>query len=113
MAIFKFLDERESIVAFEVLEFFNTGDAQYYKLKIVFTNNYILYARELATAEENNYSFHLQDQSHNFICRWDNAPHHRELSTYPHHFHINNKVYESFSVSLHDVITYIENEMLN
>jgi len=33
------------------------------------------------------YSFHLQDSSGQLLKRWDNATHHPELSTSPHHIH--------------------------
>lgn len=33
------------------------------------------------------YSFHWQHPDGHLICRWDNAPHHPELSTFPHHIH--------------------------
>ena len=33
------------------------------------------------------YRYHLMDQSNNPILRWDNAPHHSEITTFPHHVH--------------------------
>jgi len=33
------------------------------------------------------YSFHLQDKRGNLLKRWDNAEHHPEISTSPHHVH--------------------------
>lgn len=33
------------------------------------------------------YSFHWQRADDSLICRWDNAPHHPEISTFPHHVH--------------------------
>ena len=33
------------------------------------------------------YSFHLQDKSGKLLKRWDNAAHHPEISTSPHHVH--------------------------
>lgn len=33
------------------------------------------------------YSFHWQDVAGQLIKRWDNAAHHPELSTHPHHVH--------------------------
>lgn len=35
----------------------------------------------------NKYSFHWQDSAGHLICRWDNAPHHPEVPTFPHHLH--------------------------
>jgi len=33
------------------------------------------------------YSFHWQDSQSGLIKRWDNAAHHPEVITYPHHVH--------------------------
>ncbi len=33
-----------------------------------------------------NYRYHLMNKENLIIGRWDNAPHHKEISTFPHHF---------------------------
>ncbi len=33
------------------------------------------------------YSFHWQRPDGSLICRWDNAPHHLEIASFPHHLH--------------------------
>lgn len=33
------------------------------------------------------YRYHWQDQHSRLIKRWDNAPHHRNMKTFPHHVH--------------------------
>jgi len=33
------------------------------------------------------YSFHWQNVEGKLIRRWDNAPHHPEISSFPHHLH--------------------------
>jgi hypothetical protein len=37
------------------------------------------------------YRYHLQDHDNHFIARWDNAPHHQHVSTYPFHKHVQNE----------------------
>ncbi|MCK4734175.1 MAG: hypothetical protein KAT65_17105 [Methanophagales archaeon] len=34
-----------------------------------------------------DYSYHWQDKEKRLITRWDNAPHHPEIETFPHHVH--------------------------
>lgn len=34
------------------------------------------------------YRYHLQNISKELIARWDNAPHHPEVDTYPAHIHL-------------------------
>lgn len=33
------------------------------------------------------YRFHWQDRNNQLIKRWDNAPHHAEVDTFPYHLH--------------------------
>lgn len=33
------------------------------------------------------YSYHLSDENHSLICRWDNALHHPTIANFPHHIH--------------------------
>lgn len=37
--------------------------------------------------ETTKYRYHWQDQNGKLIKRWDNAPHHPEVHTHPHHVH--------------------------
>lgn len=34
-----------------------------------------------------DYRFHWMDQNKKLRRRWDNAPHHPEVATFPHHIH--------------------------
>ncbi len=34
------------------------------------------------------YRYHLQTVQNKFIARWDNANHHPEIETHPHHLHL-------------------------
>ena len=42
------------------------------------------------------------------VLGWDNARHHKDIRTYPHHKHIGEAVTESFEISLGDVLLFIE-----
>ena len=44
---------------------------------------------EIASGQVNviKYSFHWQGEGGKLIKRWDNAAHHPEIETYPHHVH--------------------------
>jgi hypothetical protein len=37
--------------------------------------------------EATKYRHHWQDADGNLIRRWDNAPHHKDIATFPHHLH--------------------------
>jgi hypothetical protein len=34
------------------------------------------------------YRFHLMDKQGNIVFRYDNAPHHKDVSSFPHHKHL-------------------------
>ena len=42
------------------------------------------------------------------IFRYDNAPHHREIETFPHHKHVGNKVLPSKEKNLLEVLKEVE-----
>jgi 5-deoxy-D-glucuronate isomerase len=43
------------------------------------------------------------------VIRWDNVPHHNEISTYPDHKHENDKIKESTKMVIDRVLEEIEN----
>ena len=60
------------------------------------------------------YSYHWMQENGNCIKRWDNTPHHPELTGFPYHFHVG--VSESVSASdprcLQDVLDEILTEFI-
>ncbi|MEA1965499.1 MAG: DUF6516 family protein [Candidatus Aerophobetes bacterium] len=56
------------------------------------------------------YRFHLMDTNDKVIFRYDNAPHHPEFPTHPHHKHVKgeNVPKQSKEVGLKDVLSEIE-----
>lgn len=80
----------------------------YYKVRIKFKNASLLQATEYKDIEERSYSFHWQEADGKLIIRWDNAPHHKEISTHPHHKHYLDKVVESEEMSLEKALAAIE-----
>jgi len=65
--------------------------------------------------EENRlkYRFHLMDKEGNMVFRYDNAPHHKDVSTFPHHKHLSDNVAESDDKGIMDVLDEIEILMSN
>ncbi len=92
----------------------NRGDvALYVKSEILFSDRSELLFKEYLVAipilKRLTYSYQYQDRSKELIFRFDNAEHHREVSTYPHHKHIKNMVLSSKEMSLKEII----NEIIN
>jgi len=59
------------------------------------------------------YRFHWQDRNGQLIARWDMAPHHLALPTFPHHIHdgAEENILPHAPVSLADVLALIANRM--
>jgi len=61
------------------------------------------------------YSFHWQDSTGQLLKRWDNAAHHPEIKTSPHHFHdgAEETVLPHKSISAEEVLTLIAAETVD
>jgi len=59
---------------------------------ITFSNESVLHFIEFVDVKEPvevyRYSYHYQDQEGTLIFRYDMAPHHKKLETFPHHKHL-------------------------
>lgn len=90
----------------------NRGDiALYIKAKVVFTDFSELHVTEyllfMPNFDKIAYSYHYQDKDKKLIFRYDNAEHHTEVETYPHHKHIPDSVIPSRSIVLQDILNEI------
>jgi len=66
----------------------------YVRMKLALVNNDMAELFECFSVDEamrnivtEKYSYHWQSSVGEIRKRWDNAPHHREIDTYPHHVH--------------------------
>ncbi|KWT86807.1 toxin-antitoxin system TumE family protein [Candidatus Magnetominusculus xianensis] len=108
MLILKLLSDADFIVSYEVHDYRQWDRGFYYNIRIVFIDSSMLIAREYIDEPQRDYSFHWQNSDNKLLKRWDNAPHYRELMTFPYHMHMESWVIESMVVSLEDVLTQIE-----
>ena len=112
MEIFRSLEQSPVVSDFEVLEFRTWEDGFYFKIKIGIQDGSLLFAREFYNHNERHYSFHWQDARGSLLIRWDDAPHHRHLSTFPYHKHVRETITESLPVSLAQVLDEIAQKVL-
>ena len=56
------------------------------------------------------YAFHYQDAEGNLVFRYDNAPHHPRLATFPAHKHVGDTVIEAQAPDLADVLREIDSQ---
>ena len=80
--------------------------------EIRFTDNSFLHFIEFVNVKEGvnryKYSYHYQDKAEKVVFRYDMAPHHKEIKTFPHHKHMGSEeVVESIAPSLSEVLQEI------
>ncbi len=81
--------------------------------KLLFTDESSLHFIEFVnvkdTTEVYKYSYHYQDRSGGLVFRYDMAPHHRKIKTFPHHKHTpSDRVVEAVCPSLVQVLDEID-----
>lgn len=108
MEILNFLSNSEIVSNFNILDFKQFEDGFYIKIKVFLKNDTLVFIKEYVDTFERNYSYHWQNKKDELIVRWDNAPHHKHLITYPHHYHKNNEVFESFDINYISIFKVIE-----
>lgn len=80
------------ITDFSILREESQGKIGLYRYRILFDDKSLLEMFERFDVTDgkvtiSKYSFHWQDADGKLIKRWDNAAHHPELSSHPHHIH--------------------------
>ena len=105
------LDRYSFIRDYEVLDYKRWHLGYYLSLKIILQNNASVFTKEYVSEKERNYSYHWQSVSGKLIIRWDNAPHHKNVKTFPHHKHIQGSVAESTEMGMKDVLNFIAKEL--
>jgi len=58
--------------------------------------------------QRQKFRFHYMDAENNLILRWDSAPHHRHLCTFPFHVHTPQGPQEHPPITLLEVLSRIE-----
>lgn len=100
------------VKSFHVFLYEHEGALFRFKAQLQFTDGSKIFIKEYVFEnQERKYAYHWTDTSENLICRWDNANHWPDISTFPHHKHMGSKVYESTETSLGDVLELIIQKM--
>ena len=98
------------IKSFDILDF-KSGESFYYlRVRAVLVDDSLLHIKEYRSLDSYLYSYHCQDQDGSLRIRWDNAPHHDDLRTFPHHKH-SPQLEESKEMKLEDVMLEIRERL--
>lgn len=74
---------------------------------ITFETGYLLEFAEVKDTETDRklkYRYQCMNEAHELVFRYDNAPHHPEIATFPHHKHTADAVVEAIEPTLRDVL---------
>jgi hypothetical protein len=77
------------------------------KGRIAFVDGSTLEFSEQLPTDRRKYRVHYMDTQNNLIARWDSAPHHKELSTFPFHKHTPQGVEEHRAITLLEALDEI------
>ena len=105
--IIEILDSSPIVADYEIHQLIEEISASFLRVEVIFVDESKLYIKELLFPDGSKYSYHWQDADGKLLVRWDNAPHHPEISTYPNHKHVGDEVLSSSRISIEDVLSAI------
>jgi hypothetical protein len=95
----------------QVLDLIDEATVKHLQCRAELADGSTLHVNESSLIGKNKYSYHWQDTQNKLVVRWDNAPHHPHLASFPHHRHEGGTVYESPRVSIDEVLLEIQNRL--
>jgi hypothetical protein len=123
MLIDYFAKIEENINLFQdIIDSFSTTTKYYNRYKgfvsgdILFIDGSHLSFKEVKDVGFQNkfkYSYHYMGSDNIIIFRFDNAYHHPEIKTFPHHKHLLNEIADSIEPDLIDILNEISELLLN
>ncbi len=106
---YKLIEDLSDVIAgYSITEYKRYGSAVSLVASLQFKDGSSLYIKDyLFLNGKRKYSYHWQDTGGNLIARWDNSPHHKDISSFPHHKHLPEKVIPSKERTIKDVAKII------
>lgn len=105
----KIVDEFSDIVEVTAkLELSEEEHVSRLKARLSLRDGTVLWIREIWVKEViEAYSYYWLRPDETVIIGWDNAPHHKEVGTFPHHKHLGNTIESSQEKNLRGVLSFI------
>lgn len=104
----------EIILEIKKEEFYTTESGiTLYKAILSLKGNYTLRIKEIRNDDNLiKYSYYWLNDNQKVIVGWDNAPHHINVDSYPHHKHVKKQknIYSSGVKNLNDVLKIIRDK---
>ncbi len=105
------LDFKAIISSYTILKKSYSEKQGYIKGEILFKNSsqfHFIEVKNTGLKQKIKYRYHYMDKNDRSIFRYDNAYHHRELRTFPHHKHIGDSVQKSHEPELYEILIEIQ-----
>lgn len=107
------IEKKLSPISFELTFRYRSPRIAHISGYVVFRTGWILEFDEILTQERTQikklkYRYHVMNKSKDLIFRYDNVAHFPKIKTHPHHKHVKNRVIESQSPGLLEVMDEVE-----
>jgi len=99
------------VTGYQVLKFERTQTTRRLKLAVEIVDGSRLMISEATNPRGFRYAYHWQDAEGKLLVRWDNAPHHHALPTFPDHFHNGPIIEPSIQPTIRNVLDYIAHQL--
>lgn len=105
------------VVTYDLVKVQLSSGTGYIEGQVTFIDNsrfvFFEFLRQTAAEVEcEKYRYHFMNSDDQLIFRYDNAPHHPEIATFPHHKHLPADLLENAAPNFADVFTEIESHVL-
>ena len=97
----------------EIIAVVEEASVQLLRVRVEIIDGSLLHVREAFFPHASKYSYHWQTRTGELLLRWDNAPHHPEIPTHPHHKHEGERIGPSARVSGEDVLAELAATLKN
>ena len=97
----------------EIIEVVEEANVQLLRVRVEIIDGSPLHVREAFFPYASKYSYHWQTRTGELLLRWDNAPHHPEIPTHPHHKHEGERIGPSARVSVEEVLAELAATLKN
>jgi hypothetical protein len=95
------------------IEYHSREGVERYKAKYLLIDGSNLRVSEVwLDGQLEKYSYYWLDETNNLLAGWDNAPHHSDIKSHPHHLHAPSGVSESSVRQLEDVLRFLSSKLL-
>ena len=89
-----------------------SGEVEQFKAVAILVDGTRLHLNEVwVNGELKKYAYYRLSPKGRVLQGWDNAPHHAEIDTFPHHCHTDDRVEPSSVRSLNDLLDILGNHL--